>query len=134
MHPLRKALDFKVDGRRGRGRSKKMWKNQVEEELRKEDAPNRSRWREGVQAIAARVRRYRPPPNFGDKTELKLDQYYYYYYLRHWVVSALQSSGCPPLLRHNPEYSSKLSHRLDSPIIDAPVRISIIIIITYDIE
>ena len=61
FHPLRKALDFEMDGRRRRGRPKKMWKNQVEEELRKaglrkEDAPNRLRWRGGVRAIAARVR------------------------------------------------------------------------------
>ena len=46
LHPLRKALDFKMDGRRGRGRLKKMGKNQVEEGLRKvvlrkEDTPNR---------------------------------------------------------------------------------------------
>ena len=61
FHPLRNALDFKVNGRRGRGRPKKMWKNQMEEELRKaglrkEDAPNRLRWRVGVRAVAARVR------------------------------------------------------------------------------
>jgi hypothetical protein len=61
LHPLRKALDFSVDGQRRRGRPKKRWKNQVEEELRKvglrkEDAPNRLRWRDGVRAIATRVR------------------------------------------------------------------------------
>ena len=56
-HVLRKALDFEVRGRRKRGRPKKKWKKQVEEEcrrvgLRKEDALNRARWREGVRAIA----------------------------------------------------------------------------------
>ena len=60
-HVLRKALEFKVNGPRKRGRPKKTWKSQVEEEirkvdLRKEDAPNRVRWREGVRAIAERVR------------------------------------------------------------------------------
>ena len=56
LHPLRMALNLKVDGRRGRGRLTKMWKTPVEGELRKEDAPNRLRWPDSVRAIAARVR------------------------------------------------------------------------------
>ena len=60
-HVLRKALEFEVDGTRKRGRPKKTWKRQVEEELRKvglrkEDASIRVKWRNGVRAIAARVR------------------------------------------------------------------------------
>ena len=56
-HVLRTALEFEVDGRRKRGRPKKMWKKQVEEEskkvgLKKGDALNRSRWRSGVREIA----------------------------------------------------------------------------------
>ena len=58
---LRKALAFEVDGLRRRGRPKKTWKRQVEEEmkrigLREEDASNRPKWREGVRQIASRVR------------------------------------------------------------------------------
>ena len=61
LHPMRKVLDFKVDGRMGRGRLNKMWKNTVEGDLRKvglrkEDIPNRLMWRDSVRAIAARVR------------------------------------------------------------------------------
>ena len=55
---LRKALAYEVDGLRRRGRPKKTWKKQVEEELkkiglRKEDAPNRAKWRNGVMRIAS---------------------------------------------------------------------------------
>ena len=51
---LRVALDLEVSGKRKRGRSKK---KQVEEEtekidLKKEDALNRAKWRDGVRAIA----------------------------------------------------------------------------------
>ena len=34
-HVLRRALDFEVKGRRKRGRPKKTWRKQVEEERRK---------------------------------------------------------------------------------------------------
>ena len=56
-HVLRKALEFEVDVRRRRGRPKKMWQKQVEKDsglagLRKEDAQDRKRWREGVKRIA----------------------------------------------------------------------------------
>ena len=52
-HALRRALEFRVNGARKRGRPKMTWKRQVEEEtrkvgLREEDASNRVRWREGV--------------------------------------------------------------------------------------
>ena len=54
---LRKALEFKVRGRRKRGRPKK---TQVEKEsksvgLEKEDAMNRARWRVGAGKIAVKV-------------------------------------------------------------------------------
>ena len=59
-HILRKALEFKVKGKRKRGQPKKMWKTQVEKEsksvgLEKEDTLNRARWRVGVGKIAVRV-------------------------------------------------------------------------------
>ena len=45
-----------MSGKRKRGRSKKTWKKQVEEEmekigLKKEDVLNRDKWRDGKQAI-----------------------------------------------------------------------------------
>ena len=60
-HVLRKALEFEVNGKRKRGRPKKKWRKQVEEEcvrvgLRIEDASNGARWREGVRVFAASVR------------------------------------------------------------------------------
>ena len=58
---LRKALALEVDGLRRRGRPKKTWKKQVEEEIKKvglrmEDAQNRGKWRNGVRQIASRMR------------------------------------------------------------------------------
>ena len=63
-HELRRDLDsvwrvdlnLEVSGKRKRGRSKKTWKKQVEEEtekisLKKEDTLRRDKWRDGVQAI-----------------------------------------------------------------------------------
>ena len=57
---LRVALDLEVSGKRKRGRSKKTWRKQVEEEterisLKKEDALNRAKWRDGVQVVADRM-------------------------------------------------------------------------------
>ena len=54
---LKVALDLEVSGKRKRGRPKKTWKKQVKEEtekigLKKEDALNRAKWRDGMQAIA----------------------------------------------------------------------------------
>ena len=49
---LRVALNLEVSGKRKRGRPKKTWKKQVEEEvevgLKKEDALNRDKWRDEV--------------------------------------------------------------------------------------
>ena len=54
---LRVALNLEVTGKRKRGRPKKTWKKQVEEEtekigLKKEDALRRDKWRDGVRKIA----------------------------------------------------------------------------------
>ena len=54
---LRVPLNLEVIGKRKRGRPRKTWKKQVEEEtekigLKKEDALRRDKWRDGVQAIA----------------------------------------------------------------------------------
>ena len=55
---LRVALNLEVSGKRKRGRPKKTWKKQMEEEetekigLKKENALNRDKWRDGVQTIA----------------------------------------------------------------------------------
>ena len=53
---LRVAQNFEVSGKRKRGRPKKTWKKQVEEEtekvgLKKKDALRRDKWRDGVRAI-----------------------------------------------------------------------------------
>ena len=60
-HVLGRALDFEVEGCRRRGRPKRTWKKQVEEEVRRvglkrEDAFSRVRWRDGVRKIAIEVR------------------------------------------------------------------------------
>ena len=57
-HILRQALELQVDGARGKGRPRKTWRKQVEEEMKKvglknEDAPNRAKWREVVRQIAS---------------------------------------------------------------------------------
>ena len=54
---LRVAMNLEVTGKRKRGRPKKTWKKQVEEEtekigLKKEDALRRDKWRDGVREIA----------------------------------------------------------------------------------
>ena len=56
---LRMALDFEVEGQRKKGRQKRTWKKQVEEEsvkvcLRMEDALCRSKW--SVNQIKAGLR------------------------------------------------------------------------------
>ena len=59
-HILR-ALDFEVAGQRKKGRLKRTWKKQVEEEgvkvgLRRKSALCRSKWSVGVNQIAAGLR------------------------------------------------------------------------------
>ena len=53
---LRVALDLEVSGNRNRGRLKKTWKKQVEEEAEKIGLTrDRDKWRDGVREIAERV-------------------------------------------------------------------------------
>ena len=66
MRILKKAMMLQVKGQRKRGRPKQTWKRQVEDSLKKiglrvEEATDRSRWREGVRAIAEEIRYIRPP-------------------------------------------------------------------------
>ena len=58
---LRVALDLEVSGKRKQERPRKTWKKQVKEEtekngLKKEDALNRAKWRDEVEAIAEEMR------------------------------------------------------------------------------
>ena len=60
-HVLRRALDFEVGCQSKKGRPKRKWKKQVEEEsmkvsLRRKDAPCRSKWSTNVKKIAAELR------------------------------------------------------------------------------
>ena len=60
-HVLRWALYFEVKGERKKGRLKRTWNRQVEEEsvkvgLRREDALCQSKWGVGVDQIAAWMR------------------------------------------------------------------------------
>ena len=57
----KRALDFEVEGQRKKGRSKRTWEKQVEEEsvkigLRMEDALCRLKWSVGINQIAAGMR------------------------------------------------------------------------------
>ena len=60
---MRRVLDFEVEGQRKKGRSKRAWKRQVEEEsvkvvLRRVDVLNQSKWSVGANQIAAGVEVY----------------------------------------------------------------------------
>ena len=71
---LKKALRFTVEGQRRRGRPRKTWKRQVEESiknvgLKKEDALDRAKWKEGAKLIAPGVRCIRPPSLTGTKPD-----------------------------------------------------------------
>ena len=60
-HVLRRALDFEVECHRKKGKPKRTWKKQVEEEsvkvgLRRADAIYRSKWSVGINQIAAGLR------------------------------------------------------------------------------
>ena len=63
---LKKAMMMEVNGKRKRGRPKLTWRRQVEESVKKvglkiEEAADRTRWKEGVRAIAEGMRCIRPP-------------------------------------------------------------------------
>ena len=75
---LMKAMVREVNGKRKQGRPRMKWREQVEDMrrigLRKEDAADRCRRREGVRRIVEVVRCIRLPPFIGDiQTGLKLD-------------------------------------------------------------
>ena len=58
---LRRALDFEVAGRRGRGSLNMMWKRQEEEHtnqigLKREDAIDRVKWCDGVYKLLRNTR------------------------------------------------------------------------------
>ena len=58
---LRRALDFEVARRRGRGRPNMTWKRQVEEHtnqlgLKREDAVDTVKWRNGVYELSRSTR------------------------------------------------------------------------------
>ena len=60
-HMMRRALYFEVEGQRKKGRPKRTWKKEVEEEsvkvgLRWEDILCRSKWSVGINQIAAGLR------------------------------------------------------------------------------
>ena len=75
-HVLRRALDFEVEGERKKGRPKRTWKKQVEEEsmkvdLRRIDALCHSECSVGINKIAAGLRSIWPPSLVGDITRFK---------------------------------------------------------------
>ena len=69
-HLVRRGLDHEAEGQRKKGRPKRTWKKQVEEEsgLRREDGLCRSKWSAGVNQIAAELRCIWPPSLVGDNT------------------------------------------------------------------
>ena len=72
-HVLRRSLCFEVEGQRKKGRLKRTWRKQVEEEsvkvgLRRKDALCHSKWSVGVNKIAAALRRIWPSSLVGDTT------------------------------------------------------------------
>ena len=74
-HVLRRTLDFEVEGQRKKGRPKRTWKRQVEEEhvkvgFRMRDALCRSRWSVGVYKVAVGLRCIWRPSHVGDTTRL----------------------------------------------------------------
>ena len=73
---LRRALDFKVAGRRGRGRPNMTWKRQVEEHInqigmKRKDAIDRVKWRNGVYKLSRSTRCIWPPALTRTKPDLK---------------------------------------------------------------
>ena len=63
---LKKAMMPEMNGKRKRGRPKMTWSGQVKENVKKvglkiEEAADRTRWREGVRAIAEGMKCIQPP-------------------------------------------------------------------------
>ena len=79
---LRVALNLEVSGKRKRGRPRKTWKKQVEEETEKiglkEDALRRNKWRDGKRAIAEGMGQIRPSLLKGQH-RIKTESLHYYY-------------------------------------------------------
>ena len=76
-HVLRRALDLEVEGQRKKGRPKRTWKRQVEEEsmkvgLRMNDALRRSKWSVGINKIDAGLWQIWPPSPFGDTNRFQI--------------------------------------------------------------
>ena len=73
---LRRTLYFEVARRRGRGLPNMTWKKQVEEHtnqigLKKEDAIDRTKWRDGVYKLSKNMRLIWPPALMQAKSDLK---------------------------------------------------------------
>ena len=73
---LRRALDFKVAGKRGRGPPNMTWKRQVEQHinqigLKREEAIDRMKWCYGVYELSISKRCIRPPALTRRKPDLK---------------------------------------------------------------
>ena len=73
---LRRALEFEVAGRRGRGGPNMMWKRQVEEYtnqigLKTEDITDRVKWRNVVYELSRSTRLIRPPELMQTKPDFK---------------------------------------------------------------
>ena len=71
---LKKAMMMEVNGKQKRGRPKLTWRRQVEESAKKlrskiEEAGDRTRWKEGVRAIAEGMRCFRPPSRMRRKPD-----------------------------------------------------------------
>ena len=71
---LKKTKMMEVNGKRKRGRPKMTRRRQVEERVKKvglktEEAADRTRWREGVRAIAEGMRCIQPPSETGRKPD-----------------------------------------------------------------
>ena len=71
---LKMTMMLEVNGQRKQRRPKMTWRRQVEECLKKvglkiKEATDRTRWREGVRAIAKEMRSIRPPSVTRKKTD-----------------------------------------------------------------
>ena len=86
---LRRALDFELAGKKGRGRPNMTWKRQVEEHinqigLEREDAIDRVKWRNGVYELPRTTRRIRSSA----LTPIKL-------HLKNWISLSLSFCFSP---------------------------------------
>ena len=68
---LRRALDFKVAGRRGRGRPNVTWKRQVEGHTNRISLKRETKWRNGNYKLSGNMRRIQPSALTQTKPDLK---------------------------------------------------------------